>query len=636
MRGFVAVFGREVAEWWKSLTISSLTLGLLAAVLPLGMTRLGMSVSEVRSGVALLFALLLSCALTVLLGGTILSSDLSEKRLGFYFARPLQGWSLWTGKMTAAALLAAGGGFLVLVPSLLLGDGPELDGEWGAVGPMRMGGLGTALALGFLLLFLLLASHALSVILRSRSPWIALDVAALGVVLVLFGTARERLLFAGVGGGAPILATDLGLLLILPILFAAGAVQILEGRTDIRRAHRFLSGSLWGLLLALMLLFEVSSRWFISAAPGHLEAATYVTASREGSWIALGGAAARRPGYYPSFLYDVSSGRFLRTRFGLTQQWWDPLVRFSADGRRAVWLEFAGIPYRSPMAAFYLDLDRPGAEPFRTSILLDRLPAVGAFTVSPDGRRLAATVRDRILVHDVETGRLLASVPLPGGILMPRLVFAGSDRLHILGAARAIDPNDNFRIFALSIPTARVELTGGVEGVRGFLGLSPEGDRAILKSRQSLRLHDARTGEALADLGGGSRASASFLRDGRLAVVRSTPEGKELRILAPDGRADLLRFSFPESRRLALADQPAPDRLRVVTARTLDSPQDWEVRLLDLGSGQVRLVATRPLTLLNAQDGQSLDMQKTGGVVWFDWQTGQERAILKDLQLVER
>ena len=120
MRGFAAVFGREVSEWWKSLAVASLALGTLAAVLPLFMDRPEFPVAELRSAMSLLFAFLLSAALALLLGGSVVSSDLSEKRLGFYFARPLPGWALWTGKMTAAAALACGGGLLVLVPSLLL------------------------------------------------------------------------------------------------------------------------------------------------------------------------------------------------------------------------------------------------------------------------------------------------------------------------------------------------------------------------------------------------------------------------------------------------------------------------------------------------------------------------------------
>ncbi|HEY9421096.1 MAG TPA: hypothetical protein VIW92_06760, partial [Thermoanaerobaculia bacterium] len=532
MRGFVAVFGREVSEWWKSLAIASLALGVVAAVLPMGMAgSSGLSVSDVRSGTALLLAILLSLALALILGGSVISSDLSEKRLGFYFTRPLQGWALWTGKMSAAAVLAAGGGLLVLVPSLLLGDGPGLSGDL-EVTTLRMGGLGWAVLMGAALLYALLAAHVLSVILRSRSPWIGLDIAALGCVLALFGMARERLILAGLTGGSPVLVTDLGLFLLIgPILFAAGAVQVLEGRTDIRRAHRFLSGTLWGLLFALMLLFEVSSRWIVNASPEDLVAAYQVTAPGEGSWIAITGPAKRRPSYMPAFLYDVSSGRFERARFGVTSHWGAPLpVGFSADGRRAVWLEFVDRPFRSPLVAWYQDLDRPGAEPVRTNILFEGAPHPDTLAVSPDGDRFTTLHKQRILVTEIETGRLLASVPQPHDIPFFRLSFVGSDRVRLYVSTSVREMNSVFseiHVSEVDVPAATVTPTGHVPGIPGFRGwsVSPAGDRAILRSRKELRLHYARTGELLAQLEGGGRRFASFLGDGRVAAVRSTPEG---------------------------------------------------------------------------------------------------------------
>ena len=644
MRGFVAVFGREVAEWWKSLAIASLALGVVAAVLPMGMARSGLSVSDIRSGTALLLAVLLGIALALILGGSVISSDLAEKRLGFYFARPLHGWALWTGKLAAAAALAGGGGLLVLVPSLLLGDGPGLGGDLSAASPMRLSWLAWAVLLGAGLLYVLLAAHALSVILRSRSPWIGLDIAALGCIVALFGVARERLILAGLAGGSPVLVTDLGLFVLIgPILFAAGAVQVLKGRADIRRAHRFLSGTLWGLLLALMLLFEASSRWIVNASPGDLVAAYHVTAPRQGPWIAFTGPARWRPGYMPAFLYDVSSGRFERARFGVTYNWGPALAAaFSGDGRRAVWLEFMDHPFRSQLVAWYRDLDRPGAEPVRTNILFDGIPYPQALAVSPDGARFAILHKQRILVTEIQTGRLLASVPQPRDIPFSRLSFVGSDRVRLYVSTGVQDMNSVFsaiHIFEVDIPAATVVPTGGLPGFPGYRGwsLSPAGDRAILRSRKELRLHDARTGELLAELEGGARRSASFLEDGRLAVVRSAPEGMELRIFAPDGRAELQRFRFPGSRRLAIADQPAGERLRIVTADTLDKPGDWDVRLLDLGTGKVGSVVRRTLTVLDSQgDDTAFDFKDEGGVVWFDWMTGQERAILKDLQRNER
>src|SRR6185436_4892397 len=109
------------------------------------------------------------------------------------------------------------------------------------------------------------------------------------------------------------------------------------------------------------------------------------------------------------FLLDVSSGRSFRIRgaFGI----WGGLA-FSRDGRRVVWLEPGGRRVFL-LTLFRLDLDRPGARPVQVPISFsDGSP--GALALSGDGRRLAAIHKDRILVSDLGTGRLLVSHPMPG------------------------------------------------------------------------------------------------------------------------------------------------------------------------------------------------------------------------------
>src|ERR1700681_1470419 len=323
MRGFVAVFEREIAER-KLLPLAALALGLVPLAAPLLPGLPAASPAEVRSGVALGLALIVSFVLALVLGGSVIARDLGERRLGFYFARPISGGAIWAGKLAAAAALAAGAGALVLLPVLLIGDVPDPSGYWGSVmtgGPL-LGMPGLAMAwLGFILLVIVVANAA-GVILRSRSPWLLLDLAALSVTVAVVWTCVEILTRAGVG-----IMTGMGASVSFALLQyvevtvaavarlalpAAGAAQVLRGRTDLRRGHRILSIVLWSALLPASLVLAGYTWWFKSPSPQDLVSVEGVVPAPAGPWIALYGLAAHRGGYLPGVLVNTGSGRFLR------------------------------------------------------------------------------------------------------------------------------------------------------------------------------------------------------------------------------------------------------------------------------------------------------------------------------------
>ncbi|HEY0512400.1 MAG TPA: hypothetical protein VGH73_10875 [Thermoanaerobaculia bacterium] len=655
MRGFAAVLGREIHER-RLLAVVALALGLMPLTLPLmpGLLPGGFSIQDLRSGLAFGLAMLLTGLLALFLGGSIIAADLAERRLGFYFARPLSGAAIWAGKTAAALLLVAGSGVIVLLPSVLLG----IDANPFDVQAMGKSWTDVVAIWGLALLGLLLAAHAASLIVRSRSPWILLDLAALGVVAGLCWTTWRRLILAGVGA-APVYwgwhywadprqwMTDAIFLVALPALALAGALQVIKGRTDLRRGHRVLSLSLWGTLLAAAVLLTGFSIWGISGGPSDLRRIWQATGAPRGSWVAVVGPSARMPGYQPGFLYDLSSGRFFGAGFGAISNGFDPEVRFSADGRRAVWLAYEGAPYRSPVVVFRLDLDRPGAAPVRTQISYQGDPRTLA--LSADGRRIAVFhgySTQELTVEEVDTGRLLAAVH--PDLVDPRLIFADPDHLRVYSGSFGDDPQpagekapDIFEI-DLTSTAPKLEPTGHLPRLRGFpgLALSPAGDRALLRSPDGLGLIDARTGEVLAPIGD-RRSSALFLADGRIAALGRIAGGRELRVLAPDGRSELRRFAFPGARDVVVADQPAPGLLRVVVSLAGAPSQDWEVRLLDLASGGSRPLGTRKLlhpvaVLFAGQSGLSrarsprLSLEQAGGVVWFDVLAFQERVVLKN------
>lgn len=663
MRGFVAILQREVFER-RLLVLLALGLGVIAVVLPLipGFRPGGVALADLQGGLALGLALLLTVILSFFLGSSVVAGDLAERRLGFYFSRPLSGWAIWAGKMAAALALLVGGGLLVLAPAVLLGGNLNLDGIWGVGSVISVSGGGLLLTWALCLLFLLLAAHAVSVIVRARSPWALLDLTALSVCGGLVWGTLRRLKFEGVFFHAiswtfkpedrlGIVAwMELGLAAaILLTLALAGALQVIQGRTDLRRAHRVLSQRLWGALLAAVLLFAGLGVWVLSAGPGDLRGVAVATAGPNlpgEHWIALGGPVVRRPGYDPSFFYDLDSGRTFRARFGLLAYTnvygtFDSMVRFSADGRRVVWLEFDGDPFNSPIVLYHLDLDRPGATPVRTPVSYQTPPR--GFALSPDGRRVAAYEWPTSLtVSEVDSGRLLAASHYSSQYETPRLAFAGPDRLRIFDMIFSVYIPGTV---GTPIPISEVDLTSQapkpertgeipamVGGVREW-SPSPAGDRVLLRGVDALGLCDARSGMPLAMLGSG-RARGTFLPDGRIAVVETAPGDKyehELRIFPPDGHDDPLRIPFPKTLSVIVADQPAPGLLRVVTRRRGDHSRLHDLWQVDLERGTAKPLGTRRLTALERPllAKSRVDLQGVDGVVWYEPWSGRSQVMLK-------
>jgi hypothetical protein len=633
MKGMLAVLGRELTEW-RLLFLVALVAGLIPLAVPWLPHPGGLEPAEMRDGTALGLSLIASAVLALVLGASVLARDLSERRLGFYFARPLSGAAIWAGKMLGAAILAVGTGVLVLLPTLLVGGNIAPAGRFG-VSETAIDNLAACLQLVLGALLLLVTAHAVSVMVRSRSPWLALDLAALAVVAAVLWSCR-RVLRSETAYLASNLVQIAFVGAVLVAAAVAGLVQVVRGRTDLRRGHRLLSLTLWSLLGAAAIGSTGYTRWVLGATPRDLVELVSVLPAPSGNWIAVSGEAAGRLGYTPSFLLDLASGRFVKIDGTLQSFMFSPLV-YSEDGSRAVWLSRSS---GEESALSFLDLRRPGAVPVRTSIFYRR--TLRSLTLSPDGHRVAARWNDRLTVDDLQTGRLLVSTSLPFPFereFGERLRFSDSGHLQIFQSSEIEERGQPpvWRLTRLDLDIATRRITPGakldIPGRKGDFQLSPDGTHALLWSPAELRLADLRTGRIMPLPAPKDAFAIKFFADGRFTVAGKDRDRLLLYHFSPDG-TELLRVPLPGSR-ILIGGQPAPGLLAVATSDSA-SYQDrkaWTSRLIDLRTGQVRLLERGLLpTTMGPREPGSLPSRMFhrghGDLLLLDPATGQLRTVL--------
>ena len=201
-------------------------------------------------------------AVAALYGATMLSRDLEERRFGFLLNQPLHEAQIFLGKVLAGVGLAFLSGLLACLPPLLL------SGFWRQLGMREAGSiLGVWLA-GSLVLLLLF--HALSIQVRSRSLWLALDLAAWSFFFL--GVRLLSLRLMAVDGFREMAHLWLGLLIAVSLgLAVAGYLQVSEGRADLQRGHRWVSLTMVSTLVLVLLGGWAQVVWTLKHRPAPVQ-----------------------------------------------------------------------------------------------------------------------------------------------------------------------------------------------------------------------------------------------------------------------------------------------------------------------------------------------------------------------------
>lgn len=248
-------------EWVGRRNLFLLALGMgLIQLIALWTDTQAPQLTEKSAFMATLTGTMLAFTVAALFGASMIGRDLDERRFGFFLNRPFAAAEIFVGKVAAGLGLAMLAGITVVAPSLLLGRLRSL---------LSLQGVGQMLGIWLVGAFvLLLFFHAASIQLRSRSPWLLLDLAAW--VGFAWGVRRLTLSLFDAGTFPALGHLWLGQLGLVTVgLAVAGYLQVAQGRADLRRGHRWVSLTLTTTLAVSLLAGWLQVRWELShGAPG--------------------------------------------------------------------------------------------------------------------------------------------------------------------------------------------------------------------------------------------------------------------------------------------------------------------------------------------------------------------------------
>ena len=438
-------------------------------------------------------------------GGSVIMRDLAERRMSFWFAKPIHPAALWFGKASAALLTSLVCFGMIAIPAMLAG-GTAWKHYW--MGETSVLGI---CVLGMVVLFFI--SHAFATVLRSRSTLLALDflfaIVAVGALLLL--------VWPVVLGGAVQVTQWLCLSIaaaVLIVLAIAPVWQLEHGRADVRRSHAAFSRFLWPAIGVILLVAGGYVAWLVSATPEDFDGMLMVQQPPRGTKVLVTGGTRGRADYTATFLLDRATGQYER----VAAPPWSGLES-STDGKVVAWLQPTGF-LSSSAVELYVNGRGTGIEISRASY----------FVLSDDGTRAAIDAGNAVTVYDVATGRMLMS----GGGLNPRAAasfwFVTNDLVRVI----EVPP---LRITELDVRTRtkRVTAERPMHAPRGAYTKSVSADGTRLFVGGPNVIADGRTGAPIATIPG-TYVTARMLHDGTVAGISYETGTPHLHLYAPDGR----------------------------------------------------------------------------------------------------
>ena len=297
MKGLWATFVRELRDK-RTLLIGALALAAVPWIGPFvpGLRRF--DPEEVRRTFMILLGVALPPALALGLGASVLGEEVAGRRLGFYFARPLEAWAIWGGKMLVALLVPVSAAALIFTPLIILftrgGDDVRDAHEF----------FGWSLALSVMLGVLAQVGAGLY---RTRSPWLALDLALAALVAGGFYFVGREMFDRGAQEAFQ-RSTVWTAVAFVSTCLAAGFAQVAQGRSDPRRGHLALAVVLWGGLLLCLGGASAYAAWYFSPEPADLQDRVVLPLGDGDHFLYSGFSSRGRTFFAPWFAMDARDG----------------------------------------------------------------------------------------------------------------------------------------------------------------------------------------------------------------------------------------------------------------------------------------------------------------------------------------
>ncbi|MBL8151771.1 MAG: hypothetical protein JNN15_17750 [Blastocatellia bacterium] len=594
MREFLSVSIREIVEKRNLLAVAA-----VVGLLPILLGSLnGFGLLKNSGDIALVTPMLLSVfavGIALVVGSSVIGRDLIEKRLSFYFSRPISNFGIWGGKVIGGYLLVTVATLTSLLPSFLYFSQLQQD-MWQS----------KAWASLFLAINLLpyAAGLIFGVMFRSKSKWLILDLAALPLMTVLAVPGLKKLAFASLYSYTS--ETDSGLslaaygvLIVFGIMFVAAIpasfISFVIGRTDLVRSHKVLSLSLWSVVLVGLIGFHGYVYWLFTATPNDITEVYTCNVSPKGNWLFLSGSSWGR-GYVPSsFLLNPNTKNYIRTGF---------LLSFSESGSRALWVNFESYEHKSPFKVFYADLDSSNTTAVDTNVILPHDETMKV-KISPDGTHFVAINSKLARLFEVKTGKEIAGIAFPLGSNVQsiydwksRVEFLDNNqvnfyRVHLKQTVSKSENPQTLNIIKLNFVAKKIDSIVEIKGYNGSPTYQVNNGRLLTgndlspKAAGNITVYDSNTGTSIASVSSTKPLSGRLLSDGRFAVLSTENDQIVVKIFSTEG-VEEKSINLGQGVSGSIQGESAPGHLIVITVpEHYNSIKNSQIKLVNTENGEV-------------------------------------------------
>jgi len=596
MKATMAIMAREVMAR-RELLLLAVALAIVISFLPFLPNIEPYEATDVRTAACSATALALGCVLALVLGATVFGNDLSEGRLGFFFARPISGFAIWWGRVLALIGLIWVVEAIVLLPSFFSGGASIFSADYDMGWPARL-----AYIVAPLILFLL--AHAASIVVRAGTPWLFLDLGGSMVVAIIAWLNLKPLLGIGEQIALSVIAGALVAALLIA-LAVGGAMGVARGRVDLKRTHSAQSLALWSTMAVCVTAITVYGGWLRNFGPREFNDVDVMTVAPNGGWVEVVGRANARLDFERGYLFSTAGNRWVPLP---SRKWgFENNAVFSLDGDTAMWR--GGGSFEEPRALWWADIVRPDPMARPTSLTVS---PEAALSLSGDGTRLAILEEGTVSIYELGEERLVKAVRLPEPLHRVAVVFFDPNTLRLFAR---IDVGNAQSIIIAEIDVATGELvrTGAIPAFEEIAWFAVDGSlqHMIVSSRSAVdlvstkALYDAVDGTFVRHLD--TTGFPRFLQDGRILLPSESDDGSVALVVEPtegEGRiVHTMRAAFGSR----VQGEAVPNG---VVVRHLVDPTDRtqgiRLTLFDVDTGEMRNIGSH--------------LRSTVG--WFPWQPG--------------